>query len=296
MRVKKRNLMKDTPLGRILIIICVMAVSYAIGQFVTGNESSAINQFTINSLDHKKGIVLSLSTGSAAISTAISFIPGDAATPIANSFASITNYLVISLAAIYGEKYLLTIIGALVFKVVIPISCILAIVGFFLHIEGFRNLAIKISLIGACMYAVIPTSELLTSKVWSIYETSITETMNDFIGDSEEISNDSESLEESEETEEDVSWFEQIQQYWSQGVQMVENAVDSITDSASELLAKAQNALNNFVEAVAIMIVTSCLFPILVFFIYKWLVSLIVQTDFKKFWPAFENKRIESSK
>ena len=41
----------------------------------------------------------------------------------------------------------------------------------------------------------------------------------------------------------------------------------------------AENVLNRFIEALAVMIVTSCVIPILVLFFFVWVTKLILGVD-----------------
>ena len=69
-----------------------------------------------NGLDEKKKAnVIALVVSSAAALTAVSFIPGDARSPIANKPLDLSSNLLIILAAVYLEKYLLTTLGLLLF-------------------------------------------------------------------------------------------------------------------------------------------------------------------------------------
>ena len=66
---------------------------------------------TIEALDEKKADILKLTATSAAASTAIAAIPGDATTPIANKLTDLTSYFLIILVVIFLEKYLVTLTG-----------------------------------------------------------------------------------------------------------------------------------------------------------------------------------------
>ena len=74
-------------------------------------------QKTIASLDEKKSTVTGLAAASISVSSAITLIPGDTATPIANELADLSTYFMVILSAVFLEKYLLTIIGFIVFKI-----------------------------------------------------------------------------------------------------------------------------------------------------------------------------------
>lgn len=84
-------------------------------------SSPKIYSSTISSLDNKKETVMALSAAAATTSAAITLLPGDTMTPIADKMADLTSYFLIILCVIYLEKYLLPILGYLVFGILIPI-------------------------------------------------------------------------------------------------------------------------------------------------------------------------------
>ena len=67
-----------------------------------------INAHAIQSLDDKKTTALELTAAATAASAAITLIPGDAGTPIADKLADLSSYFLIVVCAIYLEKYLVT--------------------------------------------------------------------------------------------------------------------------------------------------------------------------------------------
>ena len=84
---------------------------------------------TIAALDEKKKTVMELTAASTASSAAITLIPGDVATPLADKLADISGYFVIVICALYLEKYLLTILGLVAFRFMIPAACVILSVG-----------------------------------------------------------------------------------------------------------------------------------------------------------------------
>lgn len=58
------------------------------------------------------------------------------------------------------------------------------------------------------------------------------------------------------------------------------NAVENVTLSSEELVQKVENSLNRFVEAVAVMLITSCVIPILVLLVFFWLIKILLDVDF----------------
>ena len=77
----------------------------------TSSPTMKINAHAIQSLDDKKTTALELTAAATAASAAITLIPGDAGTPIADKLADLSSYFLIVVCAIYLEKYLVTITG-----------------------------------------------------------------------------------------------------------------------------------------------------------------------------------------
>ena len=87
--------------------------------------SPAFHGKSIEALDNKKTTVMELTAASTAASAAITLLPGDAATPIAEKLADLSGYFLIVLCAILLEKYLLTVTGFAAFGILVPASCVL---------------------------------------------------------------------------------------------------------------------------------------------------------------------------
>ena len=102
-------------------IVIALLSFFVIARFTSSTE---FNAKTIQSLDDKKTTVMELAAASTAASAAITLIPGDVGTPIANKLADLSSYFLIVLCAIYLEKYLVTITGYAAFKILVPIACL----------------------------------------------------------------------------------------------------------------------------------------------------------------------------
>ena len=62
----------------------------------------------------------------------------------------------------------------------------------------------------------------------------------------------------------------------------VNDAVSNVAISSKELVKKVENTLNRFIEAVAVMIITSCIIPMLVLVFFFWLVKILLEVDVTK--------------
>lgn len=105
------------------------------------------------------------------------------------------------------------------------------------------------------------------------YEQSINETL-DSTNQTIEIEEQSQ-----EEQKQDLKWYEKIYNAFSDAVEDVKETVTSSTSGAIE---KAKNMLSNFIEATAVMIVTSCVIPILTVLVFLWLTKMILGIEIQK--------------
>ena len=89
------------------LVVALISI-FVLSKYAT---STKFHEETIKALDAKKETVMELTAASTAASAAITLIPGDTATPIAEQIADLSSYFLIVICAIYLEKYLLTITG-----------------------------------------------------------------------------------------------------------------------------------------------------------------------------------------
>ncbi len=113
---------------------------------------------TINALDKSRSKVMELAAAAVASSSAITLLPGDVGTPIAQELADMSKYFLIVLCAIYLEKFLLTVTGFVAFKYVIPVACVLFIVFIASNEKIFAKIATKLFLFSLVISFTIPVS------------------------------------------------------------------------------------------------------------------------------------------
>ena len=177
------------------IIVCIIIACISFFGLAKSYSSpeSKINKETIKYLDEKKTTALELSASATAVSTLITLAPGDDGTPVANKLMDLAGYFLIVVSAIYLEKYLLTILGALTFKWLIPVSMLALAVYFGSKKELFWKIGVKIFIFGLAIYAVIPVSVHVSKMIYSTYQESIDATIdeaNDLADESEASKDD----------------------------------------------------------------------------------------------------------
>lgn len=212
---------------------------------------------TIAALDEKKATVMELTAASTAASAAITLIPGDTATPIADKVADLSTRFLIVLCAIYLEKYLVIITGYASWYLLIPVGFILLAVGLLLQKGGIRQvlmqLSTKLIVLGLAIALVIPASVKVSSIIEETYSSSIQQTIDSATQATEEIESAAQNT-----NKNGLNIFNSLQQ--------------GVSDAARNL----EQVLNKFMEAIAVMIVTSCVIPIVVLLFFWWVVKAII--------------------
>lgn len=255
-------------------IVIALLSFFVIARFTSSTE---FNAKTIQSLDDKKTTVMELAAASTAASAAITLIPGDVGTPIANKLADLSSYFLIVFSDIYLEKYLVTITGYAAFKILVPIACVFFSGYLLWRKEILRVVAQKFLLFGLAVYLVIPASVKVADMIETTYASSIESTIETAKQTTDEIESetgesgqvDDKSSNEKSQSDSDSDSKENAGGFFSGLFNKVQEGVSTAT-------ANVENVLNNFIEALAILLVTSCLIPILVLIFFVWLVKMLL--------------------
>ncbi len=255
----------------VAIIVCIIIACISFFGLAKSYSSpeSKINKETIKYLDEKKTTALELSASATAVSTLITLAPGDDGTPVANKLMDLAGYFLIVVSAIYLEKYLLTILGALTFKWLIPVSMLALAVYFGSKKELFWKIGVKIFIFGLAIYAVIPVSVHVSKMIYSTYQESIDATIdeaNDLADESEASKDEDKDSKDSKKSKDSESSF----------IDKAKDAVNSVKNTLSVTANSVKNMVNKFIDGLAVLIVTTCLIPVLVIVFFIWLVKLVL--------------------
>ena len=231
---------------------------------------------TIEVIDAKKSNVLALTTSSLALSAAITAIPDDAGTPVAAQLSQLAGNLGIVLAVLYLEKYLLTILSFLSFGVLIPIVCVLFAISLGIHgrlstSRVLRVLGMRVLIVAAITITVVPASVWVTQRVDETYQVSIAQEEAKAKAKAEEKAA-KESKSKSEQKQENKSFLDQLVDGAAQLGSALSSGVQSLTDS---VITQA----TNLIEGAIVMIVTSCLIPLLVLAAFLWMGHALLGID-----------------
>ena len=265
----------ERPLKEKAIIAAVLAAVALVSLIVFANIASNPETYTgiIGTLDEKKGNVMVLATTTTAASAAISALPNDMGTPIADKLVDFSSYFMVILAVIYLEKFLLTTLGFLGFGILIPVACALFAVAVFLRRGtltrvNLQRLGTKLAAFGLALALVVPVSVWLTDNVDATFDESLAAA-------SAAAQEATEQLEENtqEQTQEDQGLLGGI-------ASAVQEGWNGLTQGAQQALDSLGEQLNTMIDTMAVMIVTSCLIPLLVLILFLQLVKIITGLDF----------------
>lgn len=204
----------------------------------------ANHRHSIEKTEEKITSVMTLSGGAAATSATLSLLPGDVCTPIATQLAELAKYFLLVLSSLYLEKFLISLSGYITFGFMIPVACILLGVTV---LTGKRNLsrtAGKIALVGVIIFLIVPASVWLSDMVYQTQASKVNDTIEEY--NDLTIEGDSDG-----------------------------GFLSELTSITSETIDRVTSFIDNLLESLAVMIVTSCVIPILVFVFLIWLVKTI---------------------
>ncbi|MDM8533723.1 hypothetical protein QUF55_03365 [Clostridiaceae bacterium HSG29] len=258
----------------IILIIIALVSFFHISDFVTKPE---FNKSTIESLDEKKETVMRLTLAAATSSTALSLIPGDTAMPIANQIANLSSYFIVILAAILLEKMLIAVVGYVSFTYIIPFACFMGILYVYTRKEVLLNIAIKMAIFGIVLFLAIPASIQISNLIDESYQVSLNQNL-------EIVEQNKEDIEENDnEVPEDKSWKEKLGGYVSKVTSKVENKVNETVNKGEELLGA-------FLDAIAVLIITSCVIPIVVILIFIGSIKILFSFNVKGISNLFQKQ------
>ena len=234
----------------VLLLLAILLLSVNVISKKAGDPETHAK--TIQALDDKKADVLKLTAASTAASAALVAVPGDSTTPVANKLVDLTSYFLVILIVIFLEKILVSLTGYAAFSVLIPAACILLMIGICLNRSSLKILAGKVAAFGLILFLIIPVSMKVSAMVEEIYNVSVESAVEKAMDITEEI----------DETSDSEGNF-------------LDKALSKIKDGVTGVLEKGENLLNYYIETVAVMIVTSCVIPILVLVFMIWLAHLL---------------------
>ena len=158
---------------------------------------------------------------------------------------------------------LIAVVGYVSFTFIIPFACLLGASYLYINKAVLRNLAIKLTIFGIIIFMAIPASVKVSDLIYSSYQASIEQTVETAKQNKEYIAEKKIEL-----SNEDKDWINKIGDYLS-------NFTSKIGNGISEITKKGEDTLSTFLYTIAVLIVTSCVIPIVVILIFVWVIKIL---------------------
>ena len=268
--IKEKPILKNV----LLIALCALLIvcSICFGSHTASNPESY--KKTIAELNEKSADVAKMSVATLGMSTLIAAVPGDTTTPIADYLVDLNSWLLVIMMVLTLEKYLLTIIGKAVFWLIIPIG--LALIGISIPPKS-RSLKIRglnIILAGFLIWAIVPTGMMISRDIERTYSFSVSDVANE----TENIQNKAAEIEENDDFEE--SDGEEDENIISGFISKAKDAVeDVIINPLEEKVAQAKKMVNTVVNAIIVLVITSCVIPLFTLIAFLLLIKITLHLD-----------------
>ena len=229
-----------------VVLLCAALLSaFPLAEYCS---DPAAYERTIQSIDSKRAAVLGITGSAAATATAIAMIPDDATTPIAEKIMDISGYLTIVVCALVLEKSLLTILGAVACRILIPLAAAIGIAAVIGAKKRMGFFAVKIAALSLVLATVVPVAMQVSDKIYEVNRHT-----------AEMVSEDVMEFADNADTEEKTWW---------------QKTFDKLKNAGADIKEEGKKLINRFIDAVVIFLVAYCAMPILVVWFMLWLVKL----------------------
>lgn len=244
----------------IKILVPILAAVFSFFVLASVLPKSGFVQDSLESVEESSDTVMKFSAATLSTSLAISALPDDFATPLADSLADMNIYFIAILVVLFLEKILIRYGMKLAFMILIPAACGVWLAAVAVKKNLLKRLAVRLGIFGLAIALVVPCSTHITNIVAS----DLTEYVNETI---EETENGAGKLNEAmEDSGEDKTIFEKLSD-------LFHTAVNGVSD----LMLHFQNTIRRCMNSIAILILTNCLMPLLTLFVLKWILGEVFQ-------------------
>lgn len=213
-------------------------------------------QKSVDHLEESENTVMEFSGATIAVSLAITALPDDFATPLATTISDMNGYFIFIFVVLFVEKLLVVEGTKISFAYIIPAACVLYILSIISKKDLFKKIANKLLILGISIVVVIPFSVHVTEHVGAEYLSYVDETIAEAEAGADkvtEIINTSDG---------EATIFEKLS-----------DAFKTAMDGMSDLLKYFENVIKKCVNAIAIMLVTTFVLPLLNLFFFRWLLK-----------------------
>lgn len=254
----ERKLMLSTDHAKLSVKVLVLLLAAAISFFFATSwvSSTGFVKESLESIEDSNQTVMAFSAATLSTSLAITALPDDFATPLADSLADMNVYFIAILVVLLLEKILIVYGIKLTFAFLIPLSCIAGAIALAARKNYLQTFAVRLCILGLAVAFVVPCSTHITQYVAADLTAYVEETIAETETGAEKLNTAMES------DEEGKNIFDKLSE-------LFQTAIRDISD----LLLHFQNNIRRCMNSIAILIFTNFVMPILTFFVLKWILN-----------------------
>ena len=242
------------PVRNILILVLIGVFSFFV--VTSWLPDRDFIQDSLESVEESSNTVMKFSAATLSTSLAISALPDDFATPLADSLADMNIYFIAILVMLHFEQLLIRYGVKLAFAIAIPAACGIGILSILLKKDLLKGIAARVAVLGLAVALVVPCSTHITNYVATDLTTYVENTIVDTEDGADKLN------EAMEGGTEEQTIFEKLSDLFQTAI-----------NDMSNLMCHFQNTIRKCMNSIAILILTNCLMPLVNFFILKWILK-----------------------
>lgn len=242
------------PVRNILILVLIGVFSFFV--VTSWLPDRGFIKDSLESVEESSNTVMKFSAATLSTSLAISALPDDFATPLADSLADMNIYFIAILVMLHFEQLLIRYGVKLAFAIAIPAACGIGILSILLKKDLLKGIAARVAVLGLAVALVVPCSTHITNYVAADLTAYVENTISDTEDGADKLN------EAMEGGAEEQTIFEKLSDLFQTAI-----------NDMSNLMAHFQNTIRKCMNSIAILILTNCLMPLVNFFILKWILK-----------------------
>ncbi len=203
---------------------------------------------SIEQTEEKITTVMTLSGGAAATSATLSLLPGDMCTPLSEQLAELAKYFLLVLSSLYLEKFMICITGYVAFAALIPLACVILAASILFGQDSWKRTSGKIAIFAIIVFLIVPASVQLSDMVYQTQAERVNNAVEEY--NELDVEGDSEG-----------------------------GIISELSTITNSTIQKITTFIGSLLEALAVMLVTACIIPILVFVLLVWLGKTIFSSN-----------------
>ena len=241
----------------IKVLCCIFVGVFCACVLANLLPGSRLTSGALDRLEKNQTTVLELSGATVSASVALSALPNDFASPLANLFAEANKYLAFILGVILFEKIVL--VNGVRFALTwgAAVSCVLFLVSLFVRKDTVKRLAVKLAALSLAVVLIVPVSTWMVEGIGKEYMDYVETTIADTRSNTEVIEKANDADPESEQ-----SLFQKL-----------ETAFQNASSGMSNLIANFKNLVKRCAASIAIIFLNTFIAPLLVFVFMRWLLK-----------------------